>query len=72
LFHNPLVILKIGLKAGYERNVHWKKFTSESKEKPEHKFDAAFGTIFRISKCFQRIRQKLCINFSLELDRLEI
>jgi hypothetical protein len=35
-------------------NVHWKKLTSESKEKPEQKFDAAFGTIFRIINCFQK------------------
>jgi hypothetical protein len=36
------------------------------------KFDAAYGTIFRISKCFQRSKQKLHISFSLELDRLKI
>jgi hypothetical protein len=40
--------------------------------KPEQKFDAAFGTIFRISKCFQRSKQKLHIPFSLELGRLKI
>ncbi len=26
-------------------NVHWKTSTNESKDKPEQKFDAAFGTI---------------------------
>jgi hypothetical protein len=51
---------------------HKKKLTNESKEKPEQKFDAAFGTIFRISKCFQRSKQKLHIDFSLELSRLKI
>jgi hypothetical protein len=30
-------------------NVGRKKLTSESKGKPEQKFDAAFGTIFRIT-----------------------
>jgi hypothetical protein len=53
-------------------NVHWKKLTNESKGKPGQKFDAAFGTIFRIDKCFQRSKQKLHINFSLELGRLKI
>ncbi len=33
-------------------NVHWKKLTNESKGKPEQKFEAAFGTIFRTSKCY--------------------
>jgi hypothetical protein len=33
--------------------------TNESKGKPEQNFDAAFGTTFRISKCFQRSKQKL-------------
>jgi hypothetical protein len=46
--------------------VHWKKSTNESKGKPEQKFDAAVGIIFKISKCFQRSKQKLHINFSLE------
>ncbi len=32
-------------------NVHYKKLTNESKGKPEQKFDAAFGTTFRISNC---------------------
>jgi hypothetical protein len=50
-------------------NVHRKKSTNESKEKPEQKFDAAYGTVFRISKYFQRRKQKLHINLSLELDR---
>jgi hypothetical protein len=45
-----------------------KKSTIEIKAKPEQKFDAAYGTILRISKC----KQKLHINFSLELYRLKI
>jgi hypothetical protein len=48
-------------------NVHWIKLTNERKGKPEQEFDAALGTIFRINKCFQRSRQKLHINASLEL-----
>jgi hypothetical protein len=52
-------------------NVHWKKFTNESKGKPERKFYAAFGNYFRISKLFQRSKQKVNINFSLELGRLK-
>jgi hypothetical protein len=40
--------------------------------KPEQKFDAAFGTIFRIGMCFQRSKQKLHINFSLDVGRLKI
>jgi hypothetical protein len=51
-------------------NVHYKKLTNESKGKPEQKFYAAFGTTFRIS--FQRSKQKLHIDFSLELSRLKI
>jgi hypothetical protein len=51
-------------------NVHWKKSTNERKGKPEQKFDAAFGTNFRISKCLQRSKQKLQFNFSLELGKL--
>jgi hypothetical protein len=48
-------------------NVHW-----ESKGKPEQIFDPAFGTIFRITKCFQRRKQKLHIDFSHELGMLKI
>jgi hypothetical protein len=53
-------------------NVHWKKLTNESKGKPEQKFDAAFGTTFRISKCFQRSRQKPHIDFSLTVSSPKI
>jgi hypothetical protein len=38
----------------------------------EHKFGAAFGTVLRISKCFQRSKQKFVLIFSLELGRIEI
>ncbi len=50
-------------------NVHWRKSTNESQVKPEQKFYAAYGTISRISKCFQR--GKIYINCSLEQDRLK-
>jgi hypothetical protein len=53
-------------------NVHLNKSTNESKGKPEQKFDAAFGTTFKISKCFQSRKQKLQFDFSLELSRLKI
>jgi hypothetical protein len=45
--------------------------TNERKGKPKQKFDAAFGTNFRIIKCFQRSKQKLHVDFSLELSRLK-
>ncbi len=66
----PPVILKIVLEAGYECTLE--ESTNESKGKPEQKFDAAFGTTFKISKCFQRSKQKLQLDFSLELSRLKI
>jgi hypothetical protein len=50
-------------------NVHRKKSTTESKGKREQKLYAAYVLIFRFSKYFQRSKQKLNINFSLELDR---
>jgi hypothetical protein len=50
---------------------HRKKFTNESKGQPKQKFNAAFGTTFRISKCFQRSKQKLHVDFSLGLSRLK-
>jgi hypothetical protein len=46
-------------------NVHRKKSTNESIGKLEQKFDAAYGQIFRISKCFQRSKQIILISFSL-------
>jgi hypothetical protein len=49
-----------------------KKLTNENKGKPEQKFDAAFRTILKIRKCLQRSKQKLQINFSLDLSRLKI
>jgi hypothetical protein len=62
------VILKIVRKLAMNAQ---KNSTSESKGKPEQKFDAALGTIFRISNCFQRNKQKLHINFSLALGNLK-
>jgi hypothetical protein len=52
--------------------VHWEKSTNKSKGKPEQKFDSTYGTIFRISKCFQRSNEKRHINFYLELGRLKL
>jgi hypothetical protein len=42
--------------------VHWRKYTKESDEKPENKFDPALKTIFRISNCFQA-RTKILSSF---------
>jgi hypothetical protein len=66
------VILKIVPKAGNECTLEKVHQLEQKKEKSGQKFDAAFGTIFRISKCFQRGKQKLHSNFSLELGRLKI
>ncbi len=41
-----------------------KKLTNESAGKPEKKFDAAFGTTFKISKHFQISKQKLHNDFN--------
>jgi hypothetical protein len=57
-------------KAGYE--CAKEKLTNGSQGKPEQKFDAAFGTTFRISKCSKRSKLKLHIGFSLKLSRLKI
>jgi hypothetical protein len=48
-----------------------KKSTNESQGEPEQKIDAVYGTILITSKCFQRSKRKLHINFSPELDRLK-
>jgi hypothetical protein len=34
-------------------NVHWRTSTNESEGKPEQKFDAAYGIIFKISSVFK-------------------
>jgi hypothetical protein len=65
LFRNPPVILKIVPKAGYD--VRRKNSVNESKGKLEQKFDAVYGTIFRI-RCLQKKQAKT----SLEQDRLKI
>jgi hypothetical protein len=67
------VILKIDPKAGYkctlEKIDEWKKRVVQ--EKQAQKSDAAFRTIFSIRKYFQRSKQRLHINFFLELGRLK-
>ncbi len=67
-----MIFLQTVAKKADESTVHWKKSTNGSQGKPEQKFDAAAGIILKISKCFQRSKQKLHINFSLELSRLNI
>ncbi len=53
-------------------NVKGKKSTNESKGKPEQKFDAAFGPISRMSKFFQRSKQKLAAAEGAAEGALEI
>jgi hypothetical protein len=43
----------------------------ESEGKPEQKFDAAFGTIFRISTCLQRSNKNLTFIFLFKKARLK-
>ncbi len=45
-------------------NVHRRKSTNESKGKPEQKFDAAYGRIFRIIELV-RVFKEACKNFIL-------
>ncbi len=61
----PPVILNLFQKPAM--NVHCQTLTNCSEGKLEQKLNAAFKTIFRNSKCFQRIKQKLYIYFSLEI-----
>jgi hypothetical protein len=46
-------------------NVHWKKLANESKGKPEQKFDAAFGTIFRLVNVFKEASKNFVVIFLL-------
>ncbi len=50
-------------------NVHWRKLTNKSKGQSEQKFDAAFGKIFGIGKCFLRSKQELIFIFLLNKNR---
>ncbi len=59
LFRKPPVMLKIV--PVHAMNVHWRKSTNESEGKPEQKFDVTFVTVFKISKSFQRSKQKIKI-----------
>jgi hypothetical protein len=61
------VPLKIVPKAGCECTLE-KKLINESKGKPEQKCDAASETTFRISKWFQRSKQKLHFGFPSQKD----
>jgi hypothetical protein len=57
------VILKIVPKACH--GFMPEKLTNDSKAKLEQKFDAPSEAIFRISKCFQRSKQKIVFIFLL-------
>jgi hypothetical protein len=46
-------------KGGHECTVHWRKSTTEGNDKPEQKKYVAAGKPYRISKSFQRSKQKL-------------
>jgi hypothetical protein len=45
-------------------NVHYIEKIDESKGKPEQKFDAAFETIIRIIKSFQRSNKNFILNWA--------
>ncbi len=57
------MILKIGLIA--RRECTLEKIDDEIEGKLEQKFEVVVGTLFRISKDFQRSKQKLCLVSSL-------
>ncbi len=59
LFRNPPVILNIVPKAGHECILE--KINQWERSKAGTKTWCRFGTIVRISKFFQRSKQKLCI-----------
>jgi hypothetical protein len=43
-------------------NFQWGNLTNESEEKPKEKFDAAYGTISKISKWFKKQAETLHFN----------
>ncbi len=60
----PTVTLKVVPQAGYDMYMHCRKFTNDREGKPEQNeqklcIDAAFETVFKISKYFQKKQQKL-------------
>jgi hypothetical protein len=65
------VTLKVVPQAGYDMYMHCRKFTDDREGKPEQNeqklcIDAAFETVFKISKYFQKKQQKLLSIFSLK------
>jgi hypothetical protein len=66
----PPVFLKLFRKP--RMNEHWRNSTNESEGMPEQKFDAAYRTIFRISKCFKRSKQEFYLNFFLEQNKIKM
>jgi hypothetical protein len=65
----PPVILKLFRKLAMV--VHWRKSTNESEGKLEYKFYSDYGTIFRISKCFQTSIRNLTFIFLLNKTGLK-
>jgi hypothetical protein len=73
-FREPPVTLKVVSKAACDTEncpkpvmniVHFIKSTNGKEEKSEHKFYAAFRTVFTISTCFQKSKPELHTFFSL-------
>ncbi len=71
LFRKLPVILKRVPKASYDiyTGENWPR---TAKESWNWKYDAAFRTIFRVSNCFQRSKQRLNNYFSILLGSLKI
>jgi hypothetical protein len=63
-FRKPPVILKIVPKAGYDMHIEENPSMRE-REGRNRNSGVPFTIIFRISKCFQRSKQKLYSYFSL-------
>jgi hypothetical protein len=63
LFRKPPMILKIVPKAGHHMELEM--IDPGQKESRNRNYYAAFGTIFKIGKCFRRIKHTICVYFSL-------
>jgi hypothetical protein len=55
-FHEIIHLQIVKTLTLFRELVHWRKSNNESIEKPEQKFDVAFGTMLRISKFFKEAR----------------
>jgi hypothetical protein len=46
-------------------NVHWRKLTDESQEKPEQKFDSAYETFLELVRVFKEASRNFILIFLL-------